>query len=215
MLWIALAAQMSVPVPLGVSIPDVRAIFSVNDFTAYLQREGVSRAVYTRTTVRPDGTIQGCVAEAGSGDSTLDTYTCRLIVKRARFRPATWTDGTPVYGVIRVPVSWIVSVAPPSDADALKWIVPDLDVTVNQLPKGARSVVGVILIVAAEADGQIVTCTEQPNPKSARSRRRYPGLVPIACQQVMASLKVTPPVDESGKAARSVQTVSVRFTKGR
>lgn len=218
MFWIALAAQLGLPAPLGssgISLPDIRAIFRVDDFPANLQRAGVSRAVYTRTTVRPDGATQGCVAEASSDDPVLDAYTCQLIVKRAKFRPATWTDGSPVYGVIRVPVSWVVSYAPPSDTDMLKVTVPDIDLSVNHLPKGAHSIVGVGLIVAADASGQPLSCAEQPILAHDKSKRRFPELVSIACQQVMSSFRVPPPVDASGKAVRSVQNVSVRFTKKR
>ena len=206
MIWLALAAQLSLPVADNAGVPDVRAVFSAGDFPAYLQSAGVSRTVYTRTTVRPDGTIQGCVAEVSSGDAKLDAYTCGIIVKRARFRPATWTDGTPVYGIIRVPVSWTVSIGSPTYEDALKTTVPDLDLSVNRLPKRAHSIVGISLEVAADESGRPVTCVDYP---PLGKTKHVPELVPIACQQVMTSLSISPAVDASGKAVRSIQSVSV------
>ena len=211
MFWLALAAQLSLPVPLNVRVPDVRAIFRSGDFPFYMQQAGVSRIVYTRTTVRPDGTIQGCVAEASSGDAYLDAYTCGLIVKRAKLLPAKWTDGAPVYGVLRLPASWFVGNEPPSDEDILRAEVPDLELSVNQLPTGAHSIAGVSLEIAADENGRPVMCAEYPPLTKRNPKEYFPELVPIACQQAMADLTVSPPVDASGKAVRSVQSVSVHF----
>src|SRR5947209_4490458 len=127
MLWLALAALFSLPMPVGVPLPDIRAVFSADDFPEYLERAGGAWIVHTRTTVRPDGTIQSCATELSSGDSKLDAYTCALIVKRAKFLPARWTDGSPVYGVIRVPVVWVVGSVP--DEAMLKSISPDLELS--------------------------------------------------------------------------------------
>ncbi|MBV9062734.1 MAG: energy transducer TonB [Alphaproteobacteria bacterium] len=201
---------MSVPVPANVRVPDVRGIFSVDDFPAYLQTAGVSRIVYVRITIRPDSTIQSCVAEVSSGDTKLDAYTCAIIQKRAKFLPATWTDGSPTYGVIRVPVSWLIAYAPMSEEDTLRSTVPDLDLSVDRLPKGARKIVGVNVVIAADENGHAVSCMENPTPGS-NSKRHFPELVSIACQQVAAKWTAVPPIDTTGKAARSIQTVSVHM----
>lgn len=210
MLWLALVASFSLPVPVGARLPDVRAIFTVDDFPEYLQRAGQSRTVHTRTTVRPDGTIQGCVTESSSGDAKLDAYTCGLIVKRAKFQPATWTDGSPVFGVIRLPVSWWIADAPLSNEAMLESVSPDLDISVNQLPKPAHRIVGIELEVAADENGHPVSCAEYSPVKNDR-KHHFPELIPLACQKVTSSLLLSPPVDQSGKAARSVQIVSVHF----
>lgn len=212
MLLLASAALMSPPVPINARLPDVRAVFSADDFPAYMQMAGISRVTYPRVTIGPDGTFESCVAEVGSGDPKLDAYTCAIIVKRAKFRGATWTDGTPAYGVIRVPVSWVISDAPvpPGPEDILKTEVPDLELSVNQLPKGAKSIVDVELETAVDENGRPVTCAEWPRVKTDH-RKQFPELVPIACQQVMAKLSLSPPLDPSGKKVRSVQSVSVHF----
>ncbi|MFL6760861.1 energy transducer TonB [Sphingomonas sp.] len=212
MFWIALAAQLSAPVPAGVRLPDVRALFSPDDFPAYLQMEGVSRTVHTRTTVRPDGSIESCVTEESSGDARLDAYTCGLIVKRATFQPAKWIDGTPVYGVIRAPVSWRISDGTPTETEMLKSAEPDIDLAVNQLPKGAGSIAVFDVEIGAYANGRGAICAEHP-ADAMRSKKHFPELVAIACQKVMTDYPVVPPVDLSGKPVRSVQTVSVRFMK--
>src|SRR3954453_8408274 len=107
MFWIMFAAQMSAAAPISSHVPDVRYLFSYQDVPDYLIGSGeVRRIVYTRTTVRDNGSVQNCVTELPSGDTKLDAYTCALILKRAKFAPAKWIDGTPAYSVLRFPVSW-------------------------------------------------------------------------------------------------------------
>jgi len=212
MIWLALAAQLSLPAPANAHVHDLRELFSVDDFPDYLQ--GVSslwRIVYTRTTVRPDGTVQGCTAEVSSGDSKLDAYTCAIILKRAKLTPARWVDGTSVFGVLRLPVSWTITDSPPTPEDGLKASVPDIDVSVDRLPKGVRSITGLELQVAADERGHPVSCIDYPPIDKSAAKRHFPELVPIACGQVMANLSLAPPIDATGKAVRSVQSVTVHF----
>lgn len=211
MLWLAVASLMSVPKPINARMPDVRAIFTADDMPDYLQGPGIW-VVYVRATVRPDGTLQSCGAEASSGNSKLDAYTCQIIARRAKFAAAKWPDGTPVYGVIRVPVSWAIADAPLPEGAMLQAMRPDVDLTVNKLPTGAHKVVGVELQVAADESGRIVACEEDP-PIKIDPHGYFPQLVPLACQQAV-NLHLSPPNDASGKAVRSVQTVSVHFQAG-
>ena len=207
----ALAAQLSAPTLMNRRVGDVRAIFSYDDVPGYLvQQAPVDRTVYTRTTVRPDGTIQSCVAESSSGDPRLDAYTCRIIVKRAKFVPARWPDGSAAYGVIREPVRWRVTDSPSEDDRGLP--VPDLAFSVNRLPAGAHSAT-VDLQVAANETGRPLSCVEGP-PAPPDDNKRFPELVALACRQATETLRLSPPVDGSGKAVRSIQTVSVRFRVG-
>lgn len=211
MLWLLVAAQLSVPIGVN-EHPDVRGLFSYEDVPAYLIRAGeVSRIVYTRTTVRDDGVLENCAIEVSSGDTKLDAYTCALIVKRAKFVPAKWVDGTPAYGVLRFPVSWTVTESAPADEERDKAVVPDLELAVKQLPKGAHKIAVIALEVAADEAGHILSCLELPSDAKDR-RRHFPELVPIACDQAKKSLLLRPPLDRSGKPLRSVQTVSVRLS---
>ena len=206
---LALAAQLSLPVVVGARVPDIRGVFSSDDFPAYVQRAGKPRGVFTRTTVRPDGTIQSCVPEATSGDAKLDAYTCAIIVKRAKFQPATW-DGSPTYGVIRVTAWWVFG-PPVSKQASMKAIVADIDLSVDRLPKGADSMALTRLQVGADEKGRALSCAEVPPTDKTAAKDHLPELVPVACQQVLANLTLIPPVDDVGKPARSVQTVMVRF----
>ena len=202
---------MSVPTPVNARTPDVRAIFTADDVPNFLQGPGIW-VVYVRATVRPDGILQNCGAETSSGNGKLDAYTCQIIARRAKFAAAKWPDGTPVYGVIRVPVTWAIADAPLPNEEMLKATRPDIDLTVNELPAGAHKVVSLQLQVAADENGKIIACEEDP-PIKIDPHGYFPQLVPLACQQAV-NLHLSPPNDTSGKAVRSVQTVSVHFAAG-
>ena len=83
MLWILLAAQLSLPAPAG----PLRLLFSPEDMPAYAQNAGINRIVLARMTFRPDRTIESCTAERSSGDRNLDAHTCAIILSRAKLGP--------------------------------------------------------------------------------------------------------------------------------
>jgi hypothetical protein len=210
MFLIALASLFTIPVPRHGPGAVGQDVFSESDFPAAVKVTGIERMVYTRTTVRPDGRVQGCVAEISSGDSSVDRYTCSIITQRAKYVPARWTDGSPAYGVIRFPVRWLLH-GPPTAEESANITIPDLELSVNRLPASAISAVIVNVEVAADETGKPSSCLENPAWVSFARKQYFPELVPIACQQVMENMKVNPAVDDTGKAVRSVQSVSVRF----
>ncbi len=108
MIWVALAAQLSAPVPI-----DFLKWWSPDDMPAYHQINGVTRWLTYRVTVKPDGSIQACDVEISSSDRYLDSLSCNIIKKRAKLAPAKWTDGSPVQGVFRGGVTWAVGDDPP------------------------------------------------------------------------------------------------------
>ena len=213
MFWITFAAQLSLPVPLGLPFPDVRAVFSSDDMPAYVQMGGINRFVATRTTVRPDGTIQDCTVERGSGDAKLDAYTCAIIVRRAKFRPAKWVDGSTAYGVIRVPVTWAIG-GPPSKSEVQSAYPPDMELTVTRLPAGADRRTSLALMIVVDENGRVVGCHERPKISQQGRTKTFGELAPIACQQMMKDFTAVPPKDSSGKPMRSVQTASVVLSTG-
>jgi len=194
MLWIALAAQISVAQPIA-------PMFSNDDFPAYLQQAAASRNILIAVTVASDGRVSGCYPELSSGDPRLDQYTCILVMNRGRFAPARRSDGTPVTGVIRLPISWNIS----STADN-NWTHGDLDVTVNQLPKGVSSPHFESLAIDVEGSGKIVNC-------QGDARAKNPELTNVACETVIKAYTAPIAKDAKGAAVESVQNVLVRFTK--
>lgn len=206
MLWVALAAQLSAPVP-----TNFRSWFSPDDFPQHVRAEGVTRVVFTRTTVRPDGSAQDCAPEASSGDAQVDAYTCGLILKRGKFQPATWIDGSAAFGIFRTPVTWAGS---PSDNGSEEWNSSDAEVSVNRLPQGIHSPVWVRIQIAVDGNGKPEACGVAPNypgfPPPPRENTN-PQLLSMACEQTMKSFTAVPAKDSSGKAVASVQTMAVEF----
>ena len=204
MLWIVLAAQLSLPTP------DPRTLFSGEDMPAYVQIQGINRFISTRTTVKPDGTTQDCGFERGSGDRKLDALTCAIILRRATFQPATWVDGSPAYAVFRTPVSWTIG-GPPSKKELRDAYSPDITITVSRLPEGAPDPTNVHLMIAVDESGRIVACDEAPKDTRDHSKT-FPALAPLACQEMARQLKPRPAKDGSGNPVRSVQSATANVT---
>jgi hypothetical protein len=213
MLSVAALAQLSLPVVVGSGTADIRSVFTADDMPAYVQIAGTTRFVPTRTVVAADGTLQSCGVERGSGDPNLDTLTCLIISKRAKFAPAKWLDGSPAYGVLSVPVIWAIG-SPPSKEETLRAVPPDVELTVNQLPKGAGRRAEVLLVLAVDESGRVVGCDQRPPSSRHDHTRRFPELVPVACDQMLKTFTTVPARDSAGKAVRSVQNASVDFSTG-
>ncbi|HEX7710448.1 MAG TPA: energy transducer TonB [Sphingomonadaceae bacterium] len=73
-------------------------------------REGIPRrahgAVEFQIAINPSGYPENCVIRQSSGFDMLDKATCQLILKRARFHPATDENGEPTEGGYRDRVIW-------------------------------------------------------------------------------------------------------------
>jgi hypothetical protein len=65
-------------------------------------------------------------------------------------------------------------------------------------------------MIAVDAAGKLQDCG-QPAPTS-KYKLKYPELIPIACQQLMAQFTAIPAKDVTDKPVRSVQTASVSFS---
>jgi hypothetical protein len=209
MFWIALAAVAQL---VGPRVEDAQRVFSPDDMPAYVQRAGIDRFILTRTTILPDGTVRNCDVERSSGDRKLDTLSCSIIVKRAKFQSSKWVDGSAAYGVVRAPVSWTIG-GPPSKHELQKAYPADLDISVSQLPASAKAPITVRLTIAVDESGRIVGCSEAP--PFSKHERSFPELVPIACQQLTDKYSPIPAKDASGKPVRSVQDAMVDFSTGK
>ncbi|KTR82731.1 energy transducer TonB [uncultured Novosphingobium sp.] len=58
-------------------------------------------------TVGPDGRVTGCTVTSSSGSPELDDATCKLVTRRARFKPAV-QNGTPVAGSFASRIRWVL-----------------------------------------------------------------------------------------------------------
>lgn len=205
MLWIALAAQLSMPTPI-----DVFRVFSPEDMPTKVQIAGINRFVPTRTTIGPDGKAQSCGWDHSSGDGDLDRLSCAIILKRAKFKPATWLDGSAAYAVLYASVTWTIG-GSASDKELRRAYPPDAEVTVSQMPSGVHSPTSVQVMIAVDENGHVAGCQELTWSFKGRGPVQPAELVRIACDQ-MKDYRAIPPKDPTGKPARSVQNAIVSFS---
>ncbi|HEX6741902.1 MAG TPA: energy transducer TonB [Sphingomicrobium sp.] len=165
---------------------------------ASVENNEEARAVGYEVTVRPDGTVRDCTVTAQSGLPKLDQITCTSMMRRARFKPAKWSDGSAVFGVYRSSAVWGVegaSVALPADAK----------LSVKALPSDVRGSAIADIAFEAASDGRVAHCIRVGTASDVR-------LVAAACDWLLASYKAVPVLD-AGKQVRSVQTLSIVFAK--
>jgi hypothetical protein len=204
MLWILVASQLSAPVPLN-----LRNWFDPDDMPVdAMQRASAHWEVGVRVEVDSLGRIMKCLVEATSNMQSLDDLSCRLIKKRAHFRPARWIDGSPIAGSYSTSVAWSVSDTggpPPPSAP-----VVELDLLVENLPSRVRTPAITRVMFAVDAMGKVSSCMTETAPNFV-DFENFPALVAVACQQLTDGYKANPLTDASGKPIASVQDASVRF----
>ncbi|HEX6661433.1 MAG TPA: energy transducer TonB [Sphingomicrobium sp.] len=200
MFWIALAAQLTAAEPKEIW-------FNGTDFWKQELAQQSLAAVRLRITVTPEGTVQACEVEQKSGNPGFDARVCEVTMKRARFRPASLQDGTPAYGVFRVPVAF-TAVRPgwyPRLPQALKPVA-DLNLPIDRLPKGKSFPLRVDVVFTVEIDGRQSSC-------AADGKKQDPNLVRLACREMSAQFKATPAKGSDGNTVVSVQNGRVFFIR--
>lgn len=59
-------------------------------------------------TVGPDGRVADCVVTSSSGSSSLDSATCSIMKRRARFTPAKNADGSAATDKVNSRIKWVL-----------------------------------------------------------------------------------------------------------
>lgn len=77
-----------------------------DDYPTKAMREDRAGTTRFSVTVDADGKVTSCQVTGSSGHSDLDDATCKLVTRRARFRPATDGDGNPTSGNYSNAVRW-------------------------------------------------------------------------------------------------------------
>lgn len=194
MFWLSVASLFSAPAPVG-----FYPWFSHDDVPTSVRSKGGHYSVLFRTVVGPNGVLQGCEIERSSPDNALDAFTCSLVVKRAKLKPARWVDGSPVVGVFRSTVVW------QAREDSMKR-PSDLVLSVDRLPKGVRSPAYISVKFAADDKGKPVAC-------GAGDQADNLAMVELACGEFVKRFAAIPPKNASGTPVRSVQNGTVRVEK--
>jgi protein TonB len=59
--------------------------------------------------IGPNGRVAGCSVAASSGSRTLDSATCSILTRRAKFTPAQDSSGNPTSGSFRQTIRWVLA----------------------------------------------------------------------------------------------------------
>ena len=103
---------------------DLSSYISNADYPASALRneeEGTSRF---RLDIGPDGRVTGCAIVGSSGSQALDTATCSLMRRRARFSPATTRGGSTVADTYESSIRWRIEHFSPRQevTDNRRWV---------------------------------------------------------------------------------------------
>lgn len=151
--------------------------------------------------VAPDGAAIRCEPQ---GTTDLDRKVCEIIMKSARFLPATDDQGKPAFAVHEGMSSFLMP-GKNSRPDRSKFTVP-----VDQLPAGVTSPAFARVAFLVDAAGTISSCASTPGERG-RFMQTVEALGPAACEKLAKDYRPTPARDATGAAMASVQSVMVRF----
>lgn len=86
---------------------DLRTLFSSDDYPASAQASGAEGTVQAVLTIGPDGRVTGCSVTRSSGNGSLDSATCSILRRRAKFTPARDSNGNPTSDTYTTPpITW-------------------------------------------------------------------------------------------------------------
>jgi protein TonB len=74
---------------------DVRTLFSADDYPASAQAADAQGTAQAQLTIGADGRVVGCNLIRSTGNSALDSATCNILRRRAKFTPARDSNGNP------------------------------------------------------------------------------------------------------------------------
>ena len=83
-------------------------LFSGDDYPPSAQRSGDQGTTAVRLTIGTDGRVSDCSVTASSGSGSLDSATCSIIKRRARFTPAKDQAGGPTTGSYSQRIKWVL-----------------------------------------------------------------------------------------------------------
>lgn len=86
---------------------DLRTLFSADDYPASAQAAGAEGTAQAELTIGPDGRVVGCNLTRSTGNSALDSATCNILRRRAKFTPARDSNGNPTSDTVTTPpITW-------------------------------------------------------------------------------------------------------------
>ena len=86
---------------------DLRTLFNGDDYPASAQASGAEGTAQATLTIGPDGRVTGCNLIRSTGNGALDSATCNILRRRAKFVPARDSNGNATSDTITTPpITW-------------------------------------------------------------------------------------------------------------
>jgi len=86
---------------------DLRTLFSADDYPAAAQAAGAEGTAQAELQIGADGRVVGCNLTRSTGNSALDSATCNILRRRAKFTPARDSNGNATSDTVTTPpITW-------------------------------------------------------------------------------------------------------------
>src|SRR6476469_9232048 len=82
---------------------DLRSLFSADDYPAAAQAAEAQGTAQATLTISPSGQVVGCSLIRSTGNGALDSATCNILRRRAKFTPARDSNGNATTDTITTP----------------------------------------------------------------------------------------------------------------
>ena len=82
---------------------DLRSLFSADDYPAAAQAAEAQGTAQATLTISPSGQVVGCSLIKSTGNGALDSATCNILRRRAKFTPARDSNGNATTDTITTP----------------------------------------------------------------------------------------------------------------
>lgn len=141
------------PAIVGATILNPEAIVLFTDYPQAALQRGEQGRTSMAITIDPSGNFVSCAITQSSGSRVLDDTGCRLVKKRARFRPAT-IDGVAVHGRLTTATSFMIP-----RPGTIPKSQPSFDgaIAVDKLPPGVTTQ-SIKIDQRVEVDGTVSAC---------------------------------------------------------
>lgn len=87
---------------------DPHGWFTTDDYPAAALRANAAGRVVARLAIGPDGRVSGCNVTSSSGNSDLDSATCRVAQRKGRYTAAKDENGSPIAASDTISIRWEV-----------------------------------------------------------------------------------------------------------
>lgn len=183
------------------------------DYPLAALREERSGHTGFRLTVLPSGKPLRCEILYTSGWKDLDERTCRMLMRRARFKPTFDPDGAPVHSMYRSVNSFWIPDGPPAKLPRPSMI--DVLVMRKELPDNMPDAAVIHLAITVDTAGAIGDCTPfvpEGLVDAKCVKRAFELMSESACGYLRKHYQPTAAINAEGQAVPSIQTAKVGFT---